>query len=204
MLCQCRQLATKAQFPWRLMCFRKRVRGKAKASSRTQQQQQPGKGKDKDGKPQKGNGQGKQQEGKGGAQQQQQPGKGNRANVARQNCGKKGHYANEYWNPRVQQVQSQSQGSDAASAVGVASAVGPSASQVAPSTASTQKRIARVEIDIRGQMNRGQRTPTIGDPVPVPTVAPVICRLQNRWYQQRLQPSRLIKPRPKRRSSPRL
>ncbi|CAE7252901.1 unnamed protein product, partial [Symbiodinium microadriaticum] len=54
------------------------------------------------------------------------------------------------------------QGSDAASAVGVASAVGPSASQVAPSTASTQKRIARVEIDIRGQMNRGQRTPTIG------------------------------------------
>ena len=79
---------------------------------------------------------------------------------------KKGHYANEYWNPRVQQVQSQSQGSDAASTVGVASTVGPSASQVAPSTASTQKRIARVEIDI------GQRIPTIGDPVP--EVAPVI------------------------------
>ena len=71
---------------------------------------------------------------------------------------KKGHYANEYWNPRVQQVQSQSQGSDAASTVGVASTVGPSASQVAPSTASTQKRIARVEIDI------GQRIPTIWRP----------------------------------------
>ena len=201
---QCRQLPTKAQFPWRLMCFRKRVRGKAKASSRTQQQQQPGKGKDKDGKPQKGKGQGKQQKGIGCAQQQQQPGKGNRASVVCHNCGKKGHSANECWNPCVQQVQSQSQGSDAASTVGGASTVSPSASQVAPSTASTQKRVARVEIDIRGQMNRGQRTPNIGDPVPVPTLAPVICRLQNRWYQQRLQPSRLIKPRPRRRSSPRL
>ncbi|CAE7194541.1 unnamed protein product [Symbiodinium sp. CCMP2592] len=104
-----------------------------------------GKGKAKEGK-QKGKNKGKEHKGKGGQQPQNPGAKGSRANVVCHNCQRKGHYASECWRPRVQQVQAQ--GSETASTVGAPSTVGPSASQVAGSTATTAKRVARVEIDM--------------------------------------------------------
>ncbi|CAE7264057.1 unnamed protein product [Symbiodinium sp. CCMP2592] len=120
-------------------------KGKEQKGKGGQQPQNPygDKGKAKEGK-QKGK-KGKEHKGKGGQQPQNPGAKGSRANVVCHNCQRKGHYASECWRPRVQQVQAQ--GSDTASTV-APSTVGPSASQVAGSAATTTKRVARVEIDM--------------------------------------------------------